>query len=156
MRVIADNSTGAGSLDLVQVALDPERDWTVPVKPDVVSRCGGQEESSEPNNDPETAAPLPVGTLQGGICDAEPDYFQINVTGAWRLELAITNAVGDLDMVLWDAENSEAMRGADDLVLGAYTTDAVEVFEYVGPALLRVYGFNYASAPYSLTLSTLD
>ena len=47
-------------------------------------------------------------------------------------------------------------RGADDLVLGAYTTDDVEVFEYVGPALLRVYGFNYASAPYSLTLSTLD
>ena len=107
MRVIADNSTGAGSLDLVQVALDPERDWTVPVKPDVMTAAMV---SSEPNNDPETAAPLEVGTLQGGICDAEPDYFQINVTGRMATQLAFANAVGDLDMVLWDAENSEAAR----------------------------------------------
>ena len=156
MRIIADNSTGAGSLDLVQVALDPERDWTVPVKPDVVSNCGGQEESSEPNNVAAEAAQLETGTLAGGICDAEPDYFRIGVTGAWRLELAFENAVGDLDMVLWDEENQEALRGSDGLVLGAYTTENTEIFEYVGPALLRVYGFNYASAPYQLTLTMLD
>ena len=156
MRVIADNSTGAGSLDLVQVALDPERDWTVPAVPEVQDNCNGQEEQSEPNNDPEQRASLDVGTLTGGICDAEPDYFQIDVTGAWRLELAFDNAVGDLDMVLWDDTNQEALRGSDGLVLGAYTTESTEVFEYVGPALLRVYGFNYASAPYTLTLSQLD
>lgn len=156
MRVIADNSTGAGSLDLVQVALDPERDWTVPAVPEVQDNCNGQEEQSEPNNDPEQRASLDVGTLTGGICDAEPDYFQIDVTGAWRLELAFDNAVGDLDMVLWDETNQEALRGSDGLVLGAYTTESTEVFEYVGPALLRVYGFNYASAPYTLTLSQLD
>ena len=156
MRVIADNSTGAASLDLVQVAMDPERDWTVPEKPDVVSRCDGQDEQGEPNNEPSAATPLPAGTLMGGICDAEPDYFRIETQGAWRLELAFANAVGDLDMVLWDEVNSEALRGPDDLVLGAYTSDDVEVFEYVGPALLRVYGFRYASAPYSLTLTPLD
>ena len=156
MRVIADNSTGAGALDLVQVALDPERDWTVPVTPEVRDNCAGQEETSEPNNDPDQKASLAVGALEGGVCDAEPDYFQIDVTGAWRLELAFENSVGDLDMVLWDAENQEALRGSDGLVLGAYTTESTEVFEYVGPALLRVYGFNYASAPYTLTLSQLD
>ena len=156
MRVIADNSTDAGALDLVQVALDPERDWTVPVVPEVRDNCAGQEEDGEPNNEPEQKGNIEPGSLVGGICDAEPDYFQINVTGAWRLELAFDNSVGDLDMVLWDAENQEALRGSDGLVLGAYTTESTEVFEYVGTALLRVYGFNYASAPYTLTLSQLD
>ena len=40
MRVIADNSTGAALLDLVEVARDPERDWTVPYVPEVVDRPG--------------------------------------------------------------------------------------------------------------------
>ena len=156
MRVIADNSTGAALLDLVEVARDPERDWTVPYVPEVVDRCGGQNEGSEPNDEPTQAAPLAPGTILGGICDANSDYYQIDVMGGWRLELSFENSVGDLDVVIWDEANDSVARGPDGLVLGAYTTADVEVFEYMGPALIRVYGFNYESAPYSLTLTTLD
>ena len=76
--------------------------------------------------------------------------------GGWRLELSFENSVGDLDVVIWDETNDSVARGPDGLVLGAYTTADVEVFEYMGPALIRVYGFNYESAPYTLTLTTLD
>ena len=155
MQVIADSSTGARSLDLVQVALNPDRDWTKPPPPMIESNCDGQEEDSEPNNTPDTAAPLSDGTILGGICDAEPDFYQVGVQGAWRFTVEFSNAVGNLDAVLWDPETNGPVRDEGGELVGSFTNEDVESFEHQGPALVGVFGSQYASAPYSLTFEAL-
>ena len=155
MQVIADSSTGARSLDLVAVAKDPERDWTKPPPPMIESNCGGQEEDSEPNNTPAMAADLVPGTILGGICDAEPDFYQIGSQGAWRFSVAFENSVGNLDAVLWDPETDSPIRDAGGELVGSFTNDNLESFEHSGPAVVGVFGSQYASAPYTLTFEEL-
>ena len=121
----------------------------------IESNCGGQDEDSEPNNTPSTAATLTPGTLLGGICDAEPDFYQIETQGNWRFSLAFSNAVGNLDAVLWDPETDSPVRDAGGELVGSFTNEDVESFEHSGPAVVGVFGSQYASAPYTLTFEAL-
>ena len=68
----------------------------------VMDNCGGQEESSEPNDVASQAAPLTVGSIDGGICDGMPDFFRVDVQGPWRVTLDFQHSVGDLDIHVWD------------------------------------------------------
>jgi hypothetical protein len=155
MRIIADDSTGARDLDLVAVAQNPDRDWTAPAAPMVEDRCNGQEEDSEPNNAPGQAATLSLGTIDGGLCDGYPDFFQINEAGAWRLNLEFEHAIGDLEVAVWDPSTGGPMRDSNGEILGSYSPDDNETFDHSGPALIRVSAFQSASAPYRLTLEGL-
>ena len=58
----------------MEVARNPDRDWTVPTPP-MVMDSAGVKESSEPNDVASQAAPLTVGSIDGGICDGMPDSF---------------------------------------------------------------------------------
>jgi len=154
MRIIADDSTGARDLDLVAVAQDPDRDWTAPSVPMIDSKCEGQEEDSEPNNSSAQAATLALGSVDGGICDGYPDFFQVNEQGSWRLSVNFDHSVGDLDVAVWDVNSDGPMRDGSGEIVGSYTQDDNESFDHTGPALIRISGFQYASAPYNLTLES--
>ncbi|MEE2756433.1 MAG: hypothetical protein VYA30_07215 [Myxococcota bacterium] len=154
MRIIADDSTGARDLDLVAVANNPDQDWTAPAPPMVENRCDGPDEDSEPNNSSMQAAPLGFGTMRGGICDGYADFFQINETGSWRLNLDFAHDVGDLDVAVWDTSVDGPLRDQSGEVVGGFSQDDGEVVEHSGPALIRISGFQGGSASYTLTLSS--
>ncbi|MBV69802.1 MAG: hypothetical protein CMH52_00505 [Myxococcales bacterium] len=152
MRIIADDSTGARDLDLVAVAQNPDQDWTAPAPAMVENRCDGPDEQSEPNNSPMQAAPLGLGRQAGGICDGHADFFEVRETGPWQLNVDFIHDVGDLDVAVWDTSVDGPLRGQNGEVVGGFTQDDGEIVEHVGPALIRISGFQGASASYSLTL----
>ncbi|MCA9542464.1 MAG: hypothetical protein KC620_26385, partial [Myxococcales bacterium] len=155
MQVIADGSTGASGLPMVDVARDPEVDWANPPPPEVQSNCGGQDEIYEPDNSPAEAGAIGPGEFEGGICDAEPDFYNVEIDGPWRMTLNFSNALGDLDVYVWDAGADQPLRPDGRNVVGSDSTGDVETFEYQGRALVKVFGFRYASAPYTLSLEAL-
>lgn len=155
MQVIADQGRSDYYLPFLDIVENPEADWTNPGAPMFRSNCAeGDEEASEPNNSPGEASVLPPGTIQGGICEAAPDYFEIEVEGPWRVNLAFSHAAGDLDVYVWDEAVDGPLQEGGRLV-GSNGTGDVEQFEHRGPALLRVEGYQGASAPYTLTLTEL-
>jgi len=154
MKVIATGDQ-VGERSLVDVALDPDADWKNPPPPPFNNRCPpGSDEASEPNDTPAQAASLTPGALEGGVCDESGDVFRVNVDGDWSLQLDFDNAVGDLDVYVWDAATDEPLRVNGDVVGSAGQSNR-EVFTSSGPALVKVVGFRRASAPYRLTLSPL-
>ncbi len=156
MRIIADDSTGARELDLIEVARNPDQDWSRPEPPMIESNCGGQEESTEPNNTAMEASALSPGEIiDGGVCDANPDYYRVEIEGPWRLNLEFQQSIGDLDVVVWDVAGQQPKRDLAGQILGAYTQDDNETLEYEGPAILRISGYQFASAPYRLSLESL-
>ncbi len=154
MRIIADDSTGARDLDLVAVAQNPDQDWTAPEPAIVENRCDGPDEASEPNNSVMQAAPLDAGMVRGGICDGYADFYQINEPGAWQLRLDFTHSVGDLDVAVWDTSVDGPLRDPNGELIGGFTQADGEMFEHVGPAIIRISGFQGASASYTLHLSS--
>lgn len=155
MRVIADNSTGAAGLDFHAVAADPDAGWENPPPPMIDSNCEpGQDEDLEPNNTPGEPSVIGPGTIEGGICDAYPDFYLVDIDGPWRLTLDFTHAVGNLDVYAWDAEGDEPLR-VDSRVVGSYNTSDGEQVEHAGPTLVRIGGFRFESAPYVLTVEAL-
>ena len=84
-------------------AQDPERDWTQGELPPFSTNCSsGSEESYEPNDRPSQASAISAGNFTGGICAEEPDFYQINISGRWRLDLSFTHRTGDIDLYVWD------------------------------------------------------
>ncbi len=154
MRIIAHQGRSQYPLPLVDIARNPDRDWANPPPPVFESNCGPDtEEASEPNDTPEDAKVL-SGTVEGGICAREPDYYRIEAEGDWRVDLEFSHAQGDLDVFVWDVPNDgPAVDGPN--VVGSDSSDDNESFTHRGPALLRVQGFQAASAPYTLTLTEL-
>ena len=156
MRIIADDSTGARELDLIEVARNPERDWTRPEPPMIESNCGGQEEDTEPNNTAMEASTLTSSSpIDGGVCDGYADYYRIEAEGRWRLTLEFQQSVGDLDVVVWNVAGQQPERDLAEQIVGSYTQTDNETFEYEGPATIRISGYRFASAPYRLSLESL-
>ncbi|MBU6161720.1 MAG: hypothetical protein KGO50_11405 [Myxococcales bacterium] len=160
MTVIADSSRSNYYLPFVEIAMDPEADWSSPGPPTIVPElelaCGPEdEEASEgDNNRPDTAPVLAPGDeIDGGVCDANPDYYKIEEAGEWTARLEFTHADGDLDMYVWDVENDRPLADESGTAIGSDTTNDVEEFSYSGPATLMVYGYRNASGVYNLTLS---
>ena len=92
---------------------------------------------------------MSAGTYSGGICDQEPDIYLIENAGDWIATLDFSHAIGDLDVSVYPV-------GSDQAVVSSESSDDGEVLEYSGPAQLVVYGFNGASAPYSLTIEAVQ
>ncbi|MEZ4434280.1 MAG: redoxin family protein [bacterium] len=155
MKVIADTRSGAAGLDFEEVARDPDAGWENPPPPQIQSNCEpGREEASEPNNTPAEAARIGAGTHVGGVCDAFADFYLIDIAGPWRATIDFEHAVGNLDLYAWDATGDAPLR-VDQRVVGSYGVEDGETIEHHGPTIVRIGGFRYESAPYTLTVEAL-
>ncbi|MBU0553930.1 Ig-like domain-containing protein [Myxococcota bacterium] len=152
MKIIADGTRSNSYLPLMEIARNPNQDWSDPDSR-FVNHCGGaDEEIYEPNNNPVDAPTISEGAFHGGICDAQADYYRVDIAGPWRLELTFSHDTGNLDVWIWDeAENAPLM--IDGEPIGAYSDDDNEVLEHAGPALIRVEGVQGDSAPYDLNIT---
>ncbi len=153
MKIIASGNRTDQYLDLYKIADNPERDWSAPGKVLFRNKCGaGDEEATEPNDEPADATPIGAGTFSGGICRDYPDFYSVGLAGTWEARLAFDGEVGDLDIYVWDPVTNEPAR-FDGQIAGSTGETGEEVFEFTGPALVGVVGFKHASAPYTLTIT---
>lgn len=161
MSLIADQRDTSYYLPLVEIAMDPTADWSSPPEPGIVpefpANCeDADEEEFEPNNTVDEAGGISgTTTIEGGVCDSQPDYYDITIEGDWQATLEFTHALGDLDMYIWDVEAQGPMQGEDGSAIGSDSTTDNEEFTYSGPAKLFIYGFRGATAPYTLTITEL-
>ena len=156
MRIIAAQSLrGTNHLPYVEIAIDSQRDWSEPEAPVVVatlpSNCDdGADEVYEPNDAPEEAAAIGFGQFQGGVCEQRGDFYYIDVDGPWRLSLEFSHAVGDLDVVLF-RDGQPIVKACGEL-LGATSSNDNEQLDWADPITVLVYGYEGATAPYTLTV----
>ncbi|MGK0362141.1 MAG: thiol-disulfide isomerase/thioredoxin [Bradymonadia bacterium] len=153
MQVIADSRGLQYSLHPLfpLILADLEADWSDP-RANIMfaSNCEeGGDEASEPNDMPGQAQSVNVGdAFSGGICTAAPDYFRIEAEGDWTFTVEFTHATGDIDMA-FAGEDGRPLADRE----GATSGDDNEVLQGSGPALIRVYGYGGASAPYNASLT---
>ena len=156
MQVIAAQSLrGTNHLPYVEIAQDPQRDWSNPGPPTIrgvlPSNCpDGSDERFEPNNYPEEAGTIGIGQLEGGVCEPRGDFYNVDVRGAWRMTLEFSHSVGDLDVVVF--RNGEPIIGFQGEPVGAASSTDNEQFDWTGPATVLIYGYEGATAPYRLTI----
>ena len=159
MTLIADQRDTSYYLPLVEIAREPNADWSSPpqpgIVPDLPSNCDeADEESFEPNNSSDEAGALEAGvTVEGGVCDSQPDFYAIDIEGDWTLTLEFSTSVGDLDVYVWDDDSQAPMQGDDGSAIGSESTTDDETFSHSGPATVMVYGFRGATAPYALSVA---
>ena len=157
MTVIAtQKGRGVEHLPYVEIAQDPDADWGDPgpatILPVLPSNCPeGAEESGEPNNTPEEATQIGLGDFSGGICERRGDFYFVDVNGPWRLDLEFSHAVGDIDLILF--EDGQPLYDRMGMPLGAGSGTDNETFEWRGPVMVYIYGFNNETTPYTLTIS---
>ena len=110
----------------------------------------------EPNDQllpaPPWAPPVPAGATAGlVVCPGDVDWFSVQVPPAQKLSatIAFDPAVGDLDLRLYDPAFSLQLP-----VATSATSAPIEAVSYApavaGPLILRVHGFEGASAAYVL------
>lgn len=156
MRIIADQSRANNYLPLADIAADPHADWSKSGNPVFVNRCDpDDEEDQEPNNVPAQAKVLPLGTLEGGICEEGNDLYRIEIEGEWTATLEFEHSVGDLDLFLWEEGRNQELLIDNKAIYSANGTN-VETITWSGPAMLAVVPYRAASAPYKLTLTKAD
>lgn len=152
MQVITDSNHSQYYLPLRLIAENPEADWSNPGIPPFNDRCGpGDEEATEPNDQPGQATPLEEGRVTGGICNENMDFYEVQLDGAWEAALEFDPTVGDLDIYVWDVGQNQPLQVGGQII-GSNGTSGDEVFTHRGRALLGVMGFQGASAGYTLTL----
>lgn len=153
MKIIASGNRSNQHLPLESIADNPEKDWGSPGVPVFRNKCDtGDQEDSEPNDDPGEAALISAGTFEGGICKDAPDLYRVELAGAWEFKIEFDHDVGDLDLYVWDPETNEP-KVFDGQIVGSTGGTGVEAFEYTGPALVGVKGYQHASGAYTLTLT---
>jgi len=151
MRMIADGKRW-GRLPLERIAADPEADWTKNGGSPFRNKCGPGDEESTENWYPQGALPLAAGSQLGGICQDGPDFYSIDATGEWTLELMFDSRVGDLDLYVWDADlNAPLLVGGQ--IVGSTGTGDIETVRHSGPAVIAIVPFQHASGAYELTLT---
>ena len=157
MVIIAEQGESRYLLPYENIALDPMADWSDPGPPVTIDHCGeGDEEDSEPeNNFFTTPTRIGAGTYTGGICDAEPDFYLVDVEGPWRLDLQFEHAVGDLGVYAFDPREAAPLADNHGNVIGSDGETDLETFTHSGRTVVQVYGFFGQSAPYELTITPL-
>ena len=158
MKVIADQASSQAYLPFVDIAKDPEADWSSPPSlpaPPFQANCGpDDEETYEPNDSPADAGALSAGAdFTGGICAEAPDFYVVEHDGAWRLDLEFTHAEGDLDLYLWDTAANRPVLDSAGAPIGSETTDDNEAFEHTGTSTVIVLGYQGGSAKYRLKVT---
>ena len=91
------------------------------------------------------------GSVHGGICTDAPDFYEITLDGPWAAQLDFDGSSADLDIFVWDRGTNQPMQVNGDVVGSAGTGDR-EAFEWQGPAMIGVVGYQGASASYDLNL----
>ncbi len=158
MRVIASQSIrGINHLPYVEIAQDPQSDWSNPGPPTIrgtlPSNCDdGVDETFEPNNSPEEATTVGLVEVEGGVCEPRGDFYYVDIQGAWRLSLEFSHAIGDLDVILF--RDGEPLIGMGGEPVGANSGDDNEVLDWVNPMTVFIYGYDGATAPYTLKIES--
>lgn len=156
MTMIADQGRSNFYLPFGLIVADPEADWSDPPPPPFRSNCeDGDEELTEPNDTAQQATRIMPGTYEGGICNAEPDFYRFVINGPWRATLEFDSGEGDLDMYVFDKITGEPLTDENGMAVGSNGTGDVEMVEHSGPAILIVLGYNSSSANYSLNVEAL-
>ncbi|MGC6418380.1 MAG: hypothetical protein ACON3Z_14755 [Bradymonadia bacterium] len=159
MRVIATQTArGAEHLPYVEIAQAPDADWSNPgpatIIPTLPSNCPeGGDEDLEPNDFPEQASRIGAGRIRGGVCERRGDFYYVDIQGPWRFELSFSHAIGDLDVIL--LRNGQPIADGRGQPAGAQSSTDDEVFDWQGPVMVYIYGYDGATAPYRLTISEL-
>jgi hypothetical protein len=104
-----------------------------------------EDDTYEPNDNPNEAADLGEGTFQGlVICEGNDDYFTMEAASGLTVRIEFSHADGDLDMELYQAgERLDISQSTDDMEEISVTGG--------GQYTLRVYGYNSAENSYTLT-----
>ena len=136
-------------LPFIEIAERPEDDWSSLRPQPFESVCEeGEDEPSEPNDDPMTATLLTPGTYSGGICTNAPDFYLIEEQGSWSVTLEFDHRQANLDLALFELSD-------DALGLPIAESSSMlnsEEMSGTGYALLRVSSSDEASTTYQLTL----
>ena len=162
MKIIADQQSYGSLLPFLQIANDPDADWTI--SPFGGGCNQGDEEASEPNDAPKDAAPLEPGMVSGGVCSVAPDFYKVELEGDWSATLNYDTDIGNLDIYVWDEATNSPMVDAEGKPIGSYGSSGTDSLDFSGPAYLLVTGFLgnpwnedtgvlYSRAPYTLTLT---
>lgn len=162
MVVIADARDAADGayLPLAEIAADPTGDWSRPgsatIRPELPMpepNCTEEdEEATEAGNTIESIVTLELGTIEGGICTDNFDFYEVTLEGDWVVDLAFTHNVGDLD-IYFVQDDGQVLTDDGGRPVGSESTSDNEQITGSGPAKFLVTGYNGATAPYSLTLS---
>ncbi len=148
MRIIATQADYRGMLPLADITRDPTRMWVGR------ANCGpGDEEAQEPNDDPYAPARIGAGTFRGGVCGSDLDFYQVDLQGRWQLDLEFSHRTGDIDTYVWDPATNAPLLDAQGNKVGSDSGDDNESFTHQGPAVVAVYGYRMATAPYTLTVT---
>jgi hypothetical protein len=153
MKVIASQYRSDYLLPFVKIAANPERDWSDPSN--FQNMCGpDDEESLEPNDSPDDLTDAhylwPGGDIHGGICAQQPDFYQMQLQGPWRIELEHDSSVGDLDVYVWNTDYNSPQMDDDGNPIASTGTGDLEVLEHQNNAVIMVTGGGFFSAPYTL------
>ena len=71
------------------------------------------------------------------------------------MTLEFSNSQGDLDVYVVD-DQGQPLTGGNVAPIGSDSTTDNESFTHSGPSRILVYGYQAASAPYTLTLTDLS
>ena len=157
MMVIASQHASQYILPFEQIAADPESgEWNG--QPSIEPNCGEEDEETYEgsNDDPRTAPSLEAGTtFDGGICGVAPDFYKIDIEGGWRADLEFSHSIGDLDLYLWDLEKGEIAKDENNRPIGSDSITDNESFEYEGPAVLMIFGYDYNTTTYTFSVTAL-
>lgn len=154
MQIIATQGDSDTYLDLEDITANIEDGWDGG-GPSIEPNCSEEdEEEFEPNNSVETAGVVGAQTVEGGICDFEPDFYQINIEGEWQLDLTFSHSTGDLDVYVWDTATNQPLSSGGQRVGSDSSTDN-ESFSYSGVNYVMILGYQRQTAPYTLTITEL-
>lgn len=157
MTVIASQHASQYILPFEQIAADPDSgEWNG--EPSIEPNCGEEDEESYEgsNDDPRSAPVIEAGeSFAGGICGVGPDYYAINIEGAWRADIEFSHSVGDLDLYLWDLEKGEVAKDENNRPIGSDSITDNESFEWEGPAVIMIFGYDYNTTTYNFSLTAL-
>lgn len=146
MVLLADENEVGVALPYTEIAMDPTRDWPTELGVMFMSNCpAGSEEASEPNNTLDRAQEITGGAgdvvIRGGVCDAAPDYYHINIPGSYDVFL---DTEGALDIAIVDESGARLSQGRVEGTRHSML--------FATPNYLIVSGPGRATAPYTLTV----
>ena len=158
MVIIADQSESQYYLPFEEIAQNPDH-VRPPFDPNREPSCDpAEEEIYEPNDTPAQATVLTEGDYRGGICNGSPDFYTISPSrpdGRWLFEIRFSQKDGDLDFYLWDPETDRAVVDGQGNPIGSDSSDDNEVFQWQGPATIKIFGYNGSTAAYEFSLGDL-
>ncbi len=156
MKIIATQESSDYMLPFDIIVNTPEKDWSDPNQ--FTPNCDeDDEESYEPNDSPDVLGDehyiWPGAPIEGGICTAEPDFYKIQMGGAWRINLDYDTSVGELEIFVWDVIHNTPMRGDDGKPIKSVDTETGKVIEFENNATIMVTGYGIFSTTYTMTVT---